>query len=125
MGHFGNLLALPYAVRKCEEVNTQEGSLWPVGNNKFSSLPERQIPYHITYLRNLKYDTNELVYERERDSQTENRLVVAKGEGEGWRDWKFGVSRCKLLSREWINNKVLLYSTENYIQYPGINHNGK
>ena len=26
---------------------------------------------------------------------------------------------------EWINSKVLLYSTENYIQYPGINHNGK
>ena len=27
--------------------------------------------------------------------------------------------------REWINNKVLLYSTENDIQYPVINHNGK
>ena len=26
---------------------------------------------------------------------------------------------------EWINNKVLLYSTENYIQYPMINHSGK
>ena len=26
---------------------------------------------------------------------------------------------------EWINNRVLLYSTENYIQYPMINHNGK
>ena len=26
---------------------------------------------------------------------------------------------------EWINNKVLLYSIENYIQYPMINHNGK
>ena len=24
-----------------------------------------------------------------------------------------------------INNKVLLYSTGNYIQYPVINHNGK
>ena len=30
---------------------------------------------------NLKYDTNELLYET--DSQTENRLVVAKVE-EGW-----------------------------------------
>ena len=29
---------------------------------------------------------------------------------------EFGVSRCKLLYREWIN-KVLLYSTGNYIQY--------
>ena len=35
------------------------------------------------------------------------------------------VSRCKLAYIEWINNKVLLYSTENYIQYPVINHNGK
>ena len=26
---------------------------------------------------------------------------------------------------EWINNKVLLYSTGNYIQYLVINHNGK
>ena len=26
---------------------------------------------------------------------------------------------------EWINNKVLLYSTGNNIQYPVINHNGK
>ena len=35
--------------------------------------------------------------------------------------WEFGVSRCKLLHIEWIN-KVLVYSTENYVQYPGINH---
>ena len=34
-----------------------------------------------------------------------------------------GVSRCKCLYTGWINNKVLLYSTENYIQYPVINHN--
>ena len=39
--------------------------------------------------------------------------------------WEFGISRCKLLYGEWINNKVLLYSTGNYIQYPVINHNGK
>ena len=56
---------------------------------------------------NLKYDTNELIYET--DSQTENRLVVAKGKGdEGGMDWEFGVSRCKLVYIEWINNKVLL-----------------
>ena len=39
--------------------------------------------------------------------------------------WEFGISRCKLLFTEWINNKVLLCSTGNYIQYPVINHNGK
>ena len=32
---------------------------------------------------------------------------------------------CKLLYIDWINNKFLLYSTENYIQYPMINHKGK
>ena len=52
--------------------------------------------------------------------------MVAKGEGVGGgREWEVGVSRCKLLYIGWINNKVLLYSTENYIQYPIINHNGK
>ena len=58
----------------------------------------------------------------------ENRLVVAKGEGVGGgggRGWEVGLSRGKLLYIEWINNKVLLYSTGNYIQYPMTNHNGK
>ena len=56
----------------------------------------------------------------------ENRLVVAKGEGIGGGvKWEFGISRCKLLYIEWINNKLLLYSTGNYIQNPMINHNGK
>ena len=43
----------------------------------------------------------------------------------GGMDWEFGISRCKLLHRGWINNKVLLYSTGNYMQSPGINRNGK
>ena len=43
----------------------------------------------------------------------------------GWMDWEFGISRCKLLYIDWIKNKVILYSTGNYIQYPVINHNGK
>ena len=49
------------------------------------------------------------------------RQVVAKGEevGKGM-EKEVGASRCKLLCVEWINNKVLLYSMENYIQYPTI-----
>ena len=75
---------------------------------------------------NLKHDTNEPIYKRERFMDIENRFVVAKGEGVGGgRVWEVGVSRCKLLYLEWINNKVLLYNTENYSQYPMINHNGK
>ena len=51
-------------------------------------------------------------------------LWLPRGWGRGGIDWEFGVSRYKLLYIEWIN-KVLLYSTGNYIQYPVINHNGK
>ncbi len=54
------------------------------------------------------------------------RFEFAKREkgGEG-KDWESEISRCKLLHIGWINNKILLYSTGNYIQYPVINHNGK
>ena len=56
----------------------------------------------------------------------ENRFVVAKGEGgESEMDWKFGVSRCKLLHLEWISDEILLYSTEIYIQSLGIEHDGR
>ena len=63
---------------------------------------------------------------RNRLTDIENRLGVAKGE-QGGRgvDWEFGNSRCKLLSVGWMTNKVPLYSTGNYIQCPVINHNGK
>ena len=40
-------------------------------------------------------------------------------------DWEFGVGRRKQLHLEWINNKVILYSTGNYIQSSGINPKGK
>ena len=40
-------------------------------------------------------------------------------------DWEFGVSSHKLLHLEWVDYEVVLYSTGNYIQSPGINHNGK
>ena len=41
--------------------------------------------------------------------------------GEEW-SGRLGIRSSKLLYRQWINNKVLLYSTGNYIQYPVINH---
>ena len=43
--------------------------------------------------------------------------------GELGKDWEFGISRCKLLYTGWIN-KVPLYSTGNYTQYPVTKHNG-
>ena len=49
---------------------------------------ERQILYDITYILSLKYDTNELTYETETDSQIENRLVVVGArEKEGLGVW--------------------------------------
>ena len=47
-----------------------------------------------------------------------------KGGGSGM-DGEFGVGRCKLLHLEWIGNEVLLYSTGNYIQSLGIEHDGR
>ena len=51
-------------------------------------------------------------------------LPRGEGDEEGM-EWEAGVSRCKLLYIERINNKVLLQSTEDYILYPMINHNEK
>ena len=46
----------------------------------------------------------------------ENRLVVARGGGKrGGRVWELEVNECKLLLLEWINNEILLCSTENYV----------
>ena len=45
-------------------------------------------------------------------------------QGGGGKDWKYGISRCKLLYTGWINNKVSLYmySTGNDIHSPVISH---
>ena len=52
--------------------------------------------------------------------------MLAKGEvGNGGKYWEFGVRTGKLLYITWINSKVLLYRTGNYIQYPVTNHSGK
>ena len=52
------------------------------------------------------------------------REVEGRGRGSGM-DREFRVSRCKLLHLEWISNEVLLYNTENYIQFLGREHDGK
>ena len=73
--------------------------------------------YDITYMWNLKYDTNEA----EKNREIQNRLVIAKVEGVRERD-RLGVWDQQM---QWIDNKVLLYSTGSYTQYPVINHNRK
>ena len=46
---------------------------------------------------------------RNRFTDIENRLLVAKGEGEeSGMDTEIRVGKCKLLYLEWISNKILL-----------------
>ena len=76
-----------------------------------------------TYLQNRNKEQA-----RNRLRHKEQTYGCQGGGGGRGKDWEFGVSRCKLLCIEcigWINNKVLLYSTGNYIKYLVINHNGK
>ena len=82
---------------------------------------ERDRYHMISHMQNLKYGTNEPIYKTETGSQTQRTDLWLIDGG----DWEPGINRCKLVYIEWINNKDLLYSTENYMQYSVINHNGK
>ena len=66
---------------------------------------------------------------RNRLTDIQNRLEVARRwvvEEVRWMaDGNFGVGRCKILYLEWIRNWVLLYSTGNYTQSFGIEHDGR
>ena len=77
-------------------------------------------------MSNVTYDTDECIYETETDTKTQRTdLWLPKLGGGREMNWEFGVGRCKPLHLEWINNKVLLYSTKNYTPFPGIKDNGK
>ena len=60
-----------------------------------------------------------------------NKCAMRKQGSHGWRRqthvWNGNGNKehCKATIHRMDNNKVLLYSTGNYIQYPVINHNGK
>ena len=47
---------------------------------KSKSERERQIPYDITYIWNLKYNTNEHIYKTNKLTDIKNRLAVANKE---------------------------------------------
>ena len=70
----------------------------------------------------LSREDSEEKISRNKLTDMENRLEVAKGKEKGW---EFEVSRCKLLHLEWIGSEVLLYSSGNYIQSFGIDHDGR
>ena len=74
---------------------------------------------------NLKYDTTEPIYETEIGPGTSQTDGCQEEGGWGSTEWETEVSRCKPLYVQWINNKVLLNSTGNSIQYPMISRDGK
>ena len=62
-----------YSVIKKEQNNaicSNMDGLRDYHTKRTKSEKERQIPYDITYIWNLKYDTNEHIYKTEPDSQT-------------------------------------------------------
>ena len=61
-----------------------------------------------------KIQLKRLNFETEIDSQRTDLWLPKGKKDKGGMDWEFGISRCKLLYIELINNKILLYSTENY-----------
>lgn len=62
---------------------------------------------------------NELLHEAETDSQREHSCGCLGG---GRMEWELVMGSYTLLDK---NNKVLLYSTGNYMKYLVINHGGK
>ena len=76
---------------------------------------KRQRSSGISYMWNLKYDTLTYLWNINRLTDIENRLLAAKGGmEEGQWTGSLGLSDTNYLPVEWIN-KILLYSTGNFI----------
>ena len=87
-------------------------------HSKGKSDRERKTPYDITYMWNIKYDTSELIYETDRNTDIENRLWLPRGRrARKGRSGSFELACANYAYIEWIKSKSLLYSTGNYIQY--------
>ena len=111
-------------MKSCHWTNGYQGMDLQVIILSDVSHKEKDKHHDITCMWNLKYDTNELIYNTER--QTQRTDLLPRGRvGRGGKDWESGISRYKLLCMGWINKKVLLCNEGNYIQYPVINRNGK
>ena len=65
---------------------------------------------------------NNSIYKRNRSQWTD--LWLLGGGGGIGTDEEFWVGRCKLLHLKWISDEVPLYSTRNYIQTLGVEHDG-
>ena len=75
-------------------------------------------------MQSLNNYTNELIYKTEIHSQTENKLMVTNVR-EREINQEFGLNKYIILHIKQINNKDIIYSTGNYIQYLAITYKGK
>ena len=77
---------------------------------------------------NLKYNAHELLYETNKQTHIHREhICVCQGggrKGEGY-NGNMVLPNVNYYYVDWINNKILLYSTGNYIQVPVINHTRK
>ena len=78
---------------------------------------ERQIPCDITYMWSLKYNANDFIY-KQTHRHREQTCGSQGEEGLGRDGLGIWDQQCKQLHIKWINNKVLLYITGTYSQYP-------
>ena len=65
----------------------------------------------------LKYGTNDLPT-KQTDHGHGGQIVFVRGKGGGGgsgMDWKFRVSRCKVLLLEWISKEILVYIVQGTI----------
>ena len=70
------------------------------------SQKEKDKYHDITYMWNLKCGTNGPTYKQTHRHGKETCGCQGRGGGGGSGiDWKFGISRCKLLHLEWISNE--------------------
>ena len=89
-----------------------------------SKVSQKDKYYTVSLVRPKIY-TNELTYETERLTDTENRLPVTKGSGRGL-GWELVTSGCKLFYIEWMKKQGPALQPRNYSTHQFIiNHNGK
>ena len=69
------------AIRKCNNAICSMNG--PRNYYTMWSMSDKDKYHDITYMWNLKYDTNELIYKTERLTDVENKFMITKEEGEG------------------------------------------
>ena len=83
---------------------------------------ERQILCDITSMRNLKYNTNELIYKTDSQPQRTDLWLPRESGKNGFGVWG---QQMQTIIYRMDKQQVLLYSTGKCIQYFVKNHNGK